>query len=250
MYGTLILLALILLSSLPVIVVYAWFRFAKYQFSIYWFLFALLAGAAAFFPALILQDMLIFTFQSVRAALFFNYFIRIAMTEELSRLLLLLLFFWISARISKEKQPDLIPESEQFGGCQFLSFNLIKKATATGLIAGFGFSLLENAAYAASDINVLPLRIIITAAVHGACGSRIGAAAVMLRYTPFQAIMRILTAASIHGIYNLLISMSGFSPAAAILIAISALFSSIMTISGGWSNPDAPPAIDKDTENS
>jgi len=226
MSGALILCGIILISSLPIIAVYIWFHFAKYQFSLYRFLFALLAGAAAFFPALILQALLTFTFQSARTVIFFQHFIRIALSEELSRLLLLLIFFLISSRIKHN--------SGQLSDSPQPSFGTIKKATATGLVAGLGFALLESAVYAASDIRVLPLRIIITAAVHGACGSRIGAAAVLLRTNPFQAIIRILTATAIHGIYNMLIIMPGFSPVAAILIAVSALFSSIVIIRGGW----------------
>jgi len=217
---------IILISSLPIIAVYIWFHFAKYQFSLHRFLFALLAGAAAFFPALILQALLSFSFHSGRTAIFFQHFIRIALSEEISRLLLLLIFFMISNRITRNS--GHLSDSPQ------PSFDTIKKATATGLVAGLGFALLESAVYAASDIRVLPLRIIITAAVHGACGSRIGAAAVLIRTNPFQAIIRILTATAIHGIYNMLIIMPGFSPVAAILIAVSALFSAIVTIRGGW----------------
>jgi len=252
-----ILLLLLLLSSLPVIVVFIWFRLAKYQFSLYRFLLALLAGAAAFFPALILQDVLTFSFHSNRATLFFEFFIRIAFTEEFSRFLILLVFFWVSTRISTEKQPRYLPFSDLSEADQQRYYNSIKKATATGLIAGLSFALLENAVYAASDINVLPLRIIITAAVHAACGARIGAAAVMIYSSPIQAILRILSATAIHGIYNLLVTMSGFSPLIAIFIAISALFSAIVTISGGWSydtadkqNYQDAPAIDKNNENS
>ena len=226
MSGALVLWVIILISSLPIIVVYIWFRFAKYQFSIYRFLFALLAGAAAFFPALILQALLSFSFQSGRTAIFFQHFIRIALSEEISRLLLLLIFFLISNRITRN--------SGQLSDNPQPSFDIIKKATATGLVAGLGFALLESAVYAAADIRVLPLRIIITAAVHGACGSRIGVAAVLLRTNPLQAIIRILTATAIHGIYNMLIIMPGFSPVAAILIAVSALFSAVVTIRGGW----------------
>jgi len=226
MSGALVLWVIILISSLPIIAVYVWFHFAKYQFSLYRFLFALLAGAAAFFPALILQALLTFSFQDVRAAIFFQHFIRIALSEELSRFLLLLVFFLISNRITRN--------SGQLSDSPQPSFDTIKKATATGLVAGLGFALLESAVYAAADVRVLPLRIIITAAVHGACGSRIGAAAVLLRTNPFQAIVRILTATAIHGIYNMLIIMPGFSPIAAILIAVSALFSAIVTIRGGW----------------
>ena len=226
MSGVWVLLVIILISSLPVIAVYVWFRLAKYQFSSYRLLFALLAGAAAFFPALILQDMFTVSFQSNRAALFFNYFVRIALTEELSRLLILIIFFWISSRITKDGQP--------------FSFNTIKKAAATGLVAGLGFALIENAAYAASDIGVLPLRIIITAAVHAACGSRIGAAAVLLRRSPLNALLRILTATAIHGIFNMMIIMPGISPLAAILLAICALFTAILIILGGWSETAKP----------
>ena len=261
MYGVLVLLGLILLSSLPVIIVYFWFRTAKYEFSIYWFLFILLVGAAAVFPALIFQGLLNFSFHHERAAVFYKYFVRIAFTEEFSRLLMLIIFFRIYSRISPEKQIIPVPESERFGGSSYLSFNQIKKATAAGLIAGLGFSLIENAVYAASDPDKLALRIIITAAVHGACGARIGAAAVLLRRAPIQGILRIFTATAIHGVYNLLVDMSGFSPTVAILIAISALFSSILTISGGWSDSAAavnaaadivtePTAIDKKEDNS
>ena len=221
-------LILILLSSLPVIAVYVWFRLAKYSFSLHRFLFVLLAGATALFPAFFLQAFLNFTFHDGRAAMFYHHFIRIALSEELSRLLVLSVFFWISARI-KQNDSAQLPASP-------LTLNIVKKATATGLVAGLGFALLENAIYAASDVTVLPLRIIITAAVHAACGARVGAAAVMLRTRPVQAIMRVLTAAAIHGVYNLMITMPGFSPITAILIAVSALFSTILTIRGGWSS--------------
>jgi len=237
---------LILVSSLPLIASYVWFRAAKYQFSLHRFLLALLAGAAAFFPALILQDMLSFSFHSGRTALFFHHFVRIALTEEISRLILLLIFFLISS--------FFISRTSGQSARQPLSINMIKKATATGFIAGLGFALLENAVYAAADINVLPLRVIFTAAVHAACGSRIGAAAVMLRSNPFQAILRVITAVAIHGIYNMMITMPGFAPLAAILIAVSALVTAILAIRGGWSDDTAKlPAdtpLDKDNENS
>jgi len=68
----------------------------------------------------------------------------------------------------------------------------------------------------------------------------------MIRLNPIQAILRILTATAIHGIYNLMINMPGFSPVLAILIALSALLTSISTITNGFSKT----AIDKNTENS
>jgi len=260
MSGVWVLIIIFLISSLPVIITFIIIRFTKYKFSLIRFLLVLLAGAAAFFPALLLQELLSFSFHSGRAALFYHHFIRIALTEELSRFFILLLFFWISGKITGGKSSGSLEAQsfkQQISFSDQISFNIINKAAFSGLIAGLGFALLENAVYAASDINVALLRVV-TAAVHGACGSRIGAAAVMIRHQPFQAILRIITAVSIHGIYNLMLTMPGFSPIAAILIAVSALFTSIATIRD-WSKntPNTPtdpaatdtPTLDKDKNN-
>jgi len=222
MYGQWVLLILILISALPVIAVYIWFRLAKYQFSLVKFLFALLAGAAAFYPAIILQRLLAFPMPSGRAVLFYNFFVRIAFTEELSRLLLLFVFFGIDS---------IVKPSANSGS---ISYNTVKRGTAIGLVAGLGFALLESAVYGASDTGVLLLRTVTAAPLHGACGSRIGAAAVMFRTNPVQAIFRILTATAIHGVYDLMVVLPGFPAIAAVLIAISALISAILTIRGGW----------------
>jgi len=214
MYGSLVLLVSIFISSLPIVAVYIWLRSAKYQVSTVWFLFALLTGATAFFPALILQEFVIFSsFTQGRAALFFNYFIRIALTEELSRLLMLVIFFWINSQFQKE------PITE------------ISRGATAGLIAGFGFSILESARYAAGglDISIMFLRIF-TAALHGACGSRIGAAAILFRTNPVKALLRIFTAVAIHGVYNFMVTMPGLLSIAAFLIAVSALITAILTI--------------------
>ena len=228
MHGSQVLLLLIFISSLPVIAVYIWFRTAKYNFSLICFLFALLAGAAAFFPALILQDiLLLLTIPHGRAALLFEFFIRIAFTEELSRLLMLLVFFFISGIIVRESAAG-----QNQNPAQPLTFNAIKKGTAAGLIAGLGFSILENASYAASGLNIgIILLRIFTAALHGACGSRVGAAAIMFRTNPFQAMLRIIIATAIHGVYNFMITIPGIFPSiAACIIAISALITAILTI--------------------
>jgi len=230
MYGPWVLLILIVISSLPLIAVYIWFRLAKYQLSLIRFLFALLAGAAAFFPALILQGLLGFSLPAGRAALFYNFFVRIAFTEELSRLLMLSIFFWISGFVKTAgnfREP--------------FSYGTVKKGTAIGLVAGLGFALLESAVYGASNTGVLLIRAVTAAPLHGACGSRIGAAAVMFRTNPVQAIFRILTATAIHGVYDLMVVLPGFPSIAAVLIAISALISAIITIRGGWDSGEKQP---------
>jgi len=248
-YGSWVLLILIFISSLPVVAVYVWFRIAKFRFSLVWFLFALLAGASAIFPALVLQELLDFTiFADNRLEQFYHVFIRIAFTEELSRLLLLFIFFWISGMVSKEniaKQDDLNSESQPF------SSNIIKKGTAIGLVAGLGFAILETARVAATamDTSIVIFRIF-TAALHGACGARIGAAAVMFRFTPFQALLRVFTATAIHGVYNFLVIRPGISSIVAFLIAVCALITSILIIRSRWDSEtgiESDAALDKTT---
>jgi RsiW-degrading membrane proteinase PrsW (M82 family) len=230
MYGSWVLLILVAVSLIPVAAVYIWFRLAKFQFSLAWFLYALLAGAAAFFPALIMQRFLNFpTSTGGSFNLFYHVFIRIAFTEEFSRLLILFGFFFISSRI---KPDESSPNT--------LSWNAVSKGAATGLVVGLGFALLENAVYGASDTGVLLLRAVTAAPLHAACGFRVGSAAVMFRTNPVQAIMRFATAVMIHGIYNLMAAMPGNASILSVLIALSALFSSIITIQGGWNNDEKP----------
>jgi len=237
MYGSWVLLILILISAIPVIAVYVWFRLAKYQFSIFRFLIVLLAGAAAFFPALILQNRLgLYVPSAGRWALFYQFFIRIAFTEELSRLLMLLIFFRFFDSVKSKDSAE--SESIKRSSDQPLSFNIVKRGTAIGLVAGLGFAILETARLAAdnSSLLLLLLRAITTAPLHGACGCRVGAAAVMLRTNLAQAILRILTATAIHGVFNLMVILPGLPSVAAVLIAISALVSAVLTIRGGWSD--------------
>lgn len=225
-----VLLIIVSVSSIPVIVVYVWFRLAKYQVKLTRFLFILLAGAAALFPALILQGIINFSFSSDgKTELFYNLFVRIAFTEELCRLLTLLVFFWLSDSFPKNSADKSLP------------WAAIKKGTAIGLVAGLGFALLENAVYAASDTNVLLLRAVTAAPLHAACGARVGAAAVMLPSNPIQAILRLLTATVIHAVYNFMIVIPGLPSILAILIVFSALITTILTIRGGWEDQQTNP---------
>ena len=242
MPGSLVLLALIFISAVPVIAVYIWYRVAKYQFSLIWFLFALFAGATAFFPALFLQNLLPYSISAGgRLHLFYKYFIRIASTEEISRLLMLFIFFYISGRITKENartEDTRTGDANTYGMEQFPSWDKVRKGAAGGLVAGLGFAILENASYAVNDmsVNILLLRSIFTAALHAACGSRVGAASVLFRSNPLQAFMRLLTAIAIHGIYNFMAALPGFPSLMAILIAVSAVASSILTIRSKWND--------------
>ena len=230
MSGSWIILVIILISSIPVIAVYIWFRAAKYQFKIVRFLFVLLAGAAAFIPALILQDILtIPSLTQGRLAMLYEFFIRIAFTEEFSRLLMIIIFSLISNFVSKQS----IDKTEDGHGS--VTFNSVKKGTAIGLVAGLGFALIESARFASSsmDTGILLLRIFSAFPLHAACGSRVGAAAVMFRSFPLQALLRVITATAIHGVYNFLLELPpGIPTIAAILIAVSALVTAIISIRG------------------
>jgi len=242
MSGSLVLLIILLVSSLPVIIVYVWFRIAKYKFSSVRFLFALLTGIAAFFPALILQDFLNFSFPSGgRLELFYHVFFRIAFTEEFSRLLMLFVFFIISNLIVKQSLTARTGDSALVYTEMPPTFNVIKKATATGLVAGLGFAILENSVYAAFDTRVLLLRAVTAAPLHAACGARVGGASIMFRTNPIQAFVRLTAATAIHGIYNFMAAIPGFSSIMAVLIAFTALASSIAAIHGGWEKSNGSP---------
>jgi RsiW-degrading membrane proteinase PrsW (M82 family) len=143
--------------------------------------------------------------------LFAEIFIRVALTEELSRFLILLILFAVIFRAAGK--PPVIT------------------ANAAGLVAGLGFAILESAVYGASSPGNALLRAFTAAPLHGACGSRVGVSVVLLREHPVRGISRFLSAVAIHGAYNFMLNIPGrFPPIAAVLIAISALFSAIQAI--------------------
>jgi RsiW-degrading membrane proteinase PrsW (M82 family) len=229
MSGLWILFLLVFVSAIPLVVVYVWFRIIRYPFSLIRFLISFLAGAAVFFPALLLQYFFPASVFSAagRWALLFRVFIRIAFTEELSRLLVLLILCRLFSRFDNKTSTF-----SGSGESALLSYSHVNQGIATGLVAGLGFAVIESAVYGASNAGVLLLRTFTAAPLHGACGARVGAAAVMFQTRPSQAIFRFLSAAAIHGIYNFMIIIPGFPSAAALLIALSALASPVLVIHG------------------
>jgi RsiW-degrading membrane proteinase PrsW (M82 family) len=219
MNGLPVLLFLILISALPVIFVFIWYRLARCPISTVWFLLFLLGGGASLFIALVLQNRIPAmsgpTAGSVLESLgpvLFNLFCRIAATEEASRVLVFIILFPL-ARIKGE--------------------NAILRGSAAGLVAGLGFALVESATYGASDIEIALLRAVTTAPLHGACGARVGAAVAGLRERPLPSLARFITAIVIHGMYNFMILINGVPAIMAILAAICALASSILSIRAG-----------------
>jgi len=218
-----VLLFLILISALPVILVFLWYRLARCPISTVWFLFFLLGGGASMFIALVLQNLIPAMSGPAYASAYgsaleslgpilFNLFCRIAATEEASRVLIFIILFPL-ARIKGE--------------------NALLRGSAAGLVAGLGFALVESATYGASDIWIALLRAVTSAPLHGACGARVGAAVAGLREHPLPSLARFITAIVIHGMYNFMILISGVPAIMAILAAICALASSILSIRAG-----------------
>jgi len=234
MSGFGVLFILLFISSIPAIAVFLWFRFACYPFSLRRFSFSLLVGAVAFFPALLFQSVFTAASEIFYAAGKWGFvaeiFLRIAFTEEVSRLIMLIILFsairWISS--IRRRDSDLS-----------VNVSADTMASASGLIAGLGFAILESAVYGASNPGNALLRTFTAAPLHGACGFRAGSAVALFPERPVQAIFRFLSAVVIHGIYNFMLIIPGFFPSiAAVLIAISALATAIMAIRNGMKGED------------
>jgi len=225
-----ILLALIAVSAIPAVAAFLWFRLARFPVSPRVFLVSLFAGATSVFAALFLQNFVTETGMlpplTDRTSLLLEIFVRIAFTEELARLFLLVPLFFAFRRFNQ------MPASP--GG---VSADAMAKAS--GLVAGLGFGILESATYgAAYPINVL-FRALITTPLHAACGSRVGASIATFRERPALAVFQFLSAVAIHGIFNLLVvTPARFAPWVAIFVAFSALASSIQMISRGMKAED------------
>ena len=235
MSGLGVLIFLLLFSSLPAIAVFVWFRLARYPFSPLRFFCALLAGAISFFPALVFQNILSAATGGIVYAigkwgLVAEIFFRIAFTEEFSRLIVLVILFFAISRLRPGGQVS--PDPQNPGTPPPVSADTM--ASAAGLIAGLGFAIIESAVYAASNPGNILLRTFTAAPLHGACGFRVGSSIAMFPERPLQAVFRFLSAVVIHGLYNFMLIIPGFVPsAAAILIALSALITSILVIRNG-----------------
>lgn len=247
MSSWLVLALLILSSAVPVLAVYFWFRAARYSFSTVRFLLILLTGAAAYFPALVLQSFFPPDFHMAgRLGMLADMFLPVALTEEFSRLVVLFIFFHFAGKFdAKQREGEAIHSAGSAGDTELSvstaasdkapdpsGYGILIYGSAAGLIAGFGFALLESAVFGAVNPGITLFRLFTAAPIHGACGARTGSAAMLLKKHPIQAFFRFLTAVMIHGIYNTLIVIPGFASIGAVLIAIFSLASSIMSIYG------------------
>ncbi|WP_038077628.1 PrsW family glutamic-type intramembrane protease [Treponema primitia] len=215
MNGLWILLLLIFISALPVLAVIIWLRVRRFPIGLSWFLLALLGGALSLGIAAILQSLFPKTDEATMGILLFKIFIQIALTEELSRLGVFSLLFGLFRRFERSKNTETYTPA----------FSAI-----TGLIAGLGFAVIETAMYGVGNFSIALVRAVTSAPLHGACGTRIGMAAFHIRAAPGLALVRLLYAVGIHGMYNFMIISPGIPLVFPILIAFTALFSSVQLI--------------------
>jgi len=209
MNGFWVLLLLILTATLPAIIVFFWLKSGKSAITLPWFLISFLAGIISFIVAAMIQTF----FNPFRTETFwsaiFNIFVRIAMVEEASRIIVL--FFLKTA--SKNRWTNIA-----FGA-------------AIGLITGLGFAAIENAYYGMANINITLLRLFTAAPLHAACGIRAGTAVFISPQHPVRAFFLFLSSALIHATYNLMIVSPAIPSFLAIIIALVALFASFPYLS-------------------
>jgi RsiW-degrading membrane proteinase PrsW (M82 family) len=214
MTGIWILVLVIFISALPIALVFIWFRVMRFPLSPWWFLGFLAAGAAAPLFAGFLQSLFPPLFGIDMGTLFFKLFVQVALTEEAGRLLVILFFLSLHRRFSRQI----------FGAASF-SFG-----AAAGLLGGLGFAVIETASYGAADPGAALLRSFTSVPLHGACGCRVGIAAVNLPHSPFRALVFFLYAIAVHGMYNFMVVSPGLPPVFPIALVFAALFSSIQVI--------------------
>jgi RsiW-degrading membrane proteinase PrsW (M82 family) len=223
MNGLWILLLLIFISALPVLVVWIWIRVRRFPIGLPWFLAALLGGALSLLIAAILQALFprineAAMGQAAIAIMLFKIFIQIAFTEELGRFGVFVLLLGLVRRFGKHTESS----DQRFATPAF--------DAVTGLIAGLGFAVIETALYGVGDFGIALIRAVTAAPLHGACGTRIGMAVFHIKDAPGLALARFLYAVIIHGMYNFMIISPGIPQVFSILIAFTALFSSIQLI--------------------
>jgi RsiW-degrading membrane proteinase PrsW (M82 family) len=221
MYGWDLLL-LVIITLLPLISVCLWFRISKFPIGLLWLLLAFLGGVLALLIAVLIQGLFPSSGGNFTGGLFFKLFMRIALTEELGRFMVLLLLFRLRSFFYRSTQAESTP------------FSL---GLATGLLTGLGFAAMETASYGPANLGAALLRVFTAAPLHGACGVRNGAAAILCTRTPLRASLRFFSAVIIHGMYNFMVVRTGFYSIFAVLIAVTALASSIQEIRSAQTTP-------------
>jgi RsiW-degrading membrane proteinase PrsW (M82 family) len=222
MQGLWVLTLLILISALPVLLAFIWFRLSGFPLSLPWFLLSLLGGAAALLVAALMQNLVPGSDKTSLRVVLYTLFVRIALLEEAGRFVVLLLIFSLGRRAGKD--------SARFTPAY---------CAATGLLTGLGFAVIETASYGAANVGIALLRAFTAAPIHGACGSRVGLAALRCTRTPVRCAAWFFSSVIVHGAYNLLLVSPRTPRILPVLIAFAMLVSSVRIIRNGHSEPPA-----------
>jgi RsiW-degrading membrane proteinase PrsW (M82 family) len=243
MNGLWLLFLLIFISALPIIPAWFWFRrgtsaprggFRSFKSGSHKFLFSIAAGLVSVLVAILIQSLFPppGTGAGSPGSVLFGIFIRIALVEELSRILTLGPLIGVyrrKLRVQESKLPgaDGIRPSGFDDDSRFAGGFM---ASAMGLAAGLGFAVVESALYAAASPGIALLRAFTAAPLHGACGARVGASIGFVRSRPFHSAVLFVTAVLIHGMYDFFIIYPGIPSFLSVFIALSALGASILTL--------------------
>jgi len=205
---------LILTAALPAVIVFFWLRSGRSPITLPWFLLSFAAGIISFIVAAVIQAFFVQKKNEGVWPLLFNIFIRIALIEEVSRIIAIIPFF--SAAKNRRKN--------------------IAFGAAIGLIAGLGFAVIESAYYGIANLNIALLRIFTAVPLHAACGIRAGTAVFVAPKHPAKFFFLFISSVLIHGAYNLMIVSPAIPSFLAIPTAIIAFFASIYYLSDSYSN--------------
>jgi RsiW-degrading membrane proteinase PrsW (M82 family) len=222
MTGLWLLFTAIAIASLPVIPAWFWAsrKSASCTLSGGIFLLCLTGGFLSVLAAALIQSLLPLPGQSSSGLppLLFRAFLQISLIEELSRLVSLIpLLRFYRARHAPPNIPD---EEDPSLGARI------------GLVSGLGFAIVESAFYSAAGPGTALLRAFTAAPLHGACGARLGSAAASLPRRTIRSLGLILSAVLLHGLYDFFILSPGIPSALSILIALSALGSTLVSLHG------------------
>ena len=207
---------IILISSLPLII--ALIVLHKRGISSIWFFVCTIAGFFSVAIVLLLNNFFPVLSISERNNIF-NILIRAAFTEELSRFIVLmpLLAIALQKRGGRSAVVDPSYDNSAWGGI-------------AGLITGLGFAAAESIFYEILTPGAALLRAFSAAPLHGACGARVGTACIYFRSRPMYALYLFLSAAVIHGMYNLFLISYHLPSVLALMLAIAAMGSQMITL--------------------
>jgi hypothetical protein len=218
MSAVLIVGLMIFIAGLPV-VAGCWYFRAKHAVALRAFLAAMLAGMAAVLLAAGAQVLVAPlspqpNLQSgTKWAILYIIFVEIASTEELARLLMLMLGTSI---LKKTLGAD--------------SGKKVALVRVIGLISGFSFAAVETIFFTMSSLGSGLIRAISAAPLHGACGIRAANALLNAKRSPGLSVLSILFAIALHGIYNFLAQRGGLFPYLGVGLAVTALISGVQSI--------------------